>query len=77
MGLHPALGIAVLGHAEGNAGEAGKGQVVDDGHGIRQIDVPEIAAILEGVATDGGQSLGKGDGLQTGAALERRAAQHL
>ena len=77
MGLHPALGVAVLGHAEGNAGEAGKGQIVDDGHGVRQIDVPESAAILEGVAADGGQSLGKGDGLQTGAALERRAAQHL
>ena len=77
MGLHPALGIAVLGHAEGNAGEAGKGQIVDDGHDVRQIDVPEIAAILEGVAADGGQSLGKGDGFQTGAALERRAAQHL
>ena len=77
MGLHPALGVAVLSHAEGNAGEAGKGQIVDDGHGVRQIDVPEIAAILEGVAADGGQSLGKGDGFQTGAALERRAAQHL
>ena len=77
MRFHPALSIAVLGHAKGNPHESGKGQIVNGGHGIRQVHTTQIAAILESVAADRSQPLRKRNRLQACAVFEGSSADHL